>query len=199
MKKLRIKDSIVVDNNDFIDQYLQKCKSKTSFVEEVKDYLSDLRIEFYDYVGLIFSHIGFPNPHVTREGDVNCRFDATLIDGKFTIPIEIKSPREDREINIKSIRQAFENKIVLLSRKFYPTQQDTTSLALAFEYPPSRSDIYELIDNIKDAFGYNIGIINIDDLLNLVYDIQVNHRVFNFKYFYTLKGQFEYEKAFITR
>ena len=63
MKKLRIKDSIVVDNNDFIDQYLQKCKSKTSFVEEVKDYLSDLRIEFYDYVGLIFSHPKIRNYH----------------------------------------------------------------------------------------------------------------------------------------
>jgi len=199
MRKLSLKDSVVICNNDIIDQYLQKCNSKSAFVNEVRNCLCDLKIEFYDYIGLILKHIGFPNPHVTREGDVNCRFDATLIDNNYSVPIEIKSPREDREINIKSIRQAFENKIVLLSRKFYKTQLNTTSLAIAFEYPPTRSDIYELIDNIKEAFGYNIGIINIDDLLCLVYDIQVNHRVFNFDYFYTLKGQFDYEKAFIKR
>lgn len=182
---------------DFIDEHIKNCSSISLFVATVKDYLSDLSIEFYEYVGVILRHIGFTNPNITREGDVNCRFDATIIDSRYTIPVEIKSPREIKEINIKSIRQAFENKIVLLSRKFFPTTEETTSLAIAFDYPPSRSDVYELINNIKDSFGYNIGIINIEDLLRLVYDVKINHKKFNFEYFNTLQGQFDYEKAFI--
>lgn len=196
MKKLSIKNTEANRANDFIEEFLKKYSSRSAFVSHTKDYLSDLTIEFYDYIGIILKHIGFANPHVTREGDVNCRFDATIIDSNYTIPVEIKSPREVMEINIKSIRQAFENKIVLLSRKFFKTTVDTTSIAIAFEYPPSRSDIYELIDNIKDSFGYNIGIINIDDLLKLVYDIEVGGMNFNFEYFNSLQGQFDYEKAF---
>ena len=95
------------------------------------------------------NHLGFKT-RVTREGDVNLRFDATIIDDYDSIPIEIKSPREDREINIKAIRQALENKIILLSRHFYKTRNETTSLAVAFEYPPTRSDVYELISDIKN-------------------------------------------------
>ena len=125
---------------------------------------------------------------------MNCRFDATLIDSKHTVPIEIKSPREDKEINIKAIRQAFENKIVLLSRRFYPSSPEASSLALAFNYPASRSDVYELVDDIKTSFGYNIGLIDIHDLVRIVYDVQKNGRILNFDYIHTF-----HEKATIKR
>lgn len=111
MKKLSIKNKNNESSRDFVEQYLQSCSTKEQFVHEVSNYLSDLKIEFYEYIGTLLKYAGFTNPHVTREGDVNCRFDATLIDSKHTVPIEIKSPREDKEINIKAIRQAFENKI----------------------------------------------------------------------------------------
>lgn len=197
MKKLCIKNSNDNHNGDFVERYLQQCSTKTQFVREVSDYLSDLKIEFYEYIGVLLKHAGFLKPHVTREGDVNCRFDATIIDSTYTIPIEIKSPREDREINIKAIRQAFENKVVLLSRKFYPSTPETSSLALAFKYPAQRSDVYELVDDIKNSFGYNIGLIDITDLVSIVYDVKRCGRKLNLDYFNTFQGKLEYEKATI--
>ena len=142
MKKLSIKKYTNDSNGDFVEQYLQNCSTKEQFVREVSNYLSDLKIEFYEYIGVLLKYAGFLNPHVTREGDVNCRFDATLIDPEHTIPIEIKSPREDKEINIKAIRQAFENKIVLLSRLLYDTASTYQQCCLLY------SRLYHL-DNTK--------------------------------------------------
>lgn len=195
MKKLSIKKYTNDSNGDFVEQYLQNCSTKEQFVREVSNYLSDLKIEFYEYIGVLLKYAGFLNPHVTREGDVNCRFDATLIDPEHTIPIEIKSPREDKEINIKAIRQAFENKIVLLSRRFYPSSPEASSLALAFYYPASRSDVYELVDDIKNKFGYNIGLIDVHDLVSIVYDVRKNGRILNFSYIHSFKGKLDYEKV----
>ena len=41
-----------------------------------------------------------------------------------------------------------------------------------------------------------IGIINIDDLLSIVYDVKVNQKQLNFYYFNTFMGKFNYEEAF---
>lgn len=196
MKKLQLNESITSEDKDFIVRNLRLSKTKSDFIKLSKSELENLTIVFYGHIGLILKHIGFINPSVSREGDVNCRMDAIIIDEENSIPIEIKSPREVREINIKSIRQAFENKVIILSRKFYNATYDTTSLSIGFSYPPERSDIYELILDIKQAFGFNIGIINIDDLLSVVYDVKVNQKQLNFFYFNTFMGKFCYEEAF---
>lgn len=188
------------ENNDsalgFFEKKLQCSSSKDMFIKSCQVELIEQTIEFYGYIGELLRLIGFDRPSVTREGDVNCRMDAIIIDEKESIPIEIKSPRESIEINIKSIRQALENKIILLSRKFYKCEVDTTSLAIAYEYPSPRSDVYELVNDIKKSFGYNIGFVSTYDLLALVYDVQVNRKVFNREYFNRLFGKLEYEKTF---
>ena len=197
MRRLTLPSSTVKYNRDYIAQVLDYAASKEDFVSIAKEYLSHLNIEFYDFIGLILKHIGFVNPIVSRNGDVNCRMDAIIIDDENSIPIEIKSPGESFEINIKSIRQACENKVIILSRKFYETKYETTSLSIAFEYPPERPDVNELIDDIKQAYGFNIGIIDINDLLSLVYDIEEEHKLISFDYFNTFSGKFEYGKAII--
>ncbi|MFI3297648.1 MAG: hypothetical protein R3Y59_08500 [bacterium] len=196
MKKLRLKDVSEAKMSDIFSDALASNDNKADFVSDCKRKLEFQTIEFYDTIGVVLRYIGFSDPRITREGDVNCRMDAIIVDNTSSIPIEIKSPRETMEINIKSIRQAFENKVVILSRKFHHTTFDTTSLAIAFNYPPIRSDVYELINNIKQAFDINIGIINIDDLLGLVYDCNKNNLVINREYFNNFAGKFEYEKAF---
>lgn len=196
MKKLTLTSAKEDSGNDYFGSQFATARSKDEFVSSCSKYLVGLTIEFYDYMGELLRYIGFVNPHVTREGDTNCRMDAIIIDKADSIPIEIKSPREVMEVNIKSIRQAFENKIVLLSRKFYPCRIETTSLVIAFEYPAIRSDVIELIDDIHISFGYNIGIIDVRDLLALAYDIHVKGKVLDRRYFNYFKGQFEYEKAF---
>lgn len=194
MKKLTPKNKIQTSDS-FIESCLANSSSCDEFISIASSEISDLAIEFYNRIGEIFNSLDL-NISVTREGDVNCRFDATLIDPNNSIPIEIKSPREDFEINIKAIRQAFENKIVLLSRGFYSTTPEATSLAIAFSYPPKRSDVYELISDIKKAFSINIGIIDINDLLYMVYEYKINRRIFNKEYLFNFFGKFDREKAF---
>lgn len=193
MKKLSIKGDLQ-DNRSWLQQCLDDSSSMTEFISKTERVLSEMDITFYSEIGELLSIIGL-NSNVTREGDVNCRFDATIIDNQYSIPIEIKSPREDEQINIKSIRQALENKIVLLSRKFYPTEHSTTSLAIAQYYPPTRSDVFELIDDIYAAWRINIGIISLSDLLTLAYKIKKEGYGLNLDYFNHLRGKFDYEKA----
>ena len=189
-------DGPVKYHEDYIQQTLDFSHTKRAFLKVTKQALELMNFEFYDIIGLILKHIGFKNAHVSRGGDVNNRMDAIIIDAENSIPIEIKSPGESKEINIKSIRQACENKVIILSRKFYQTTDDTTSLAIAFSYPPERSDVYELIEDIKNAYSFNIGIIDIDDLLSLVWDIEEDVGELDFDYFNTFSGKFDYEKAF---
>lgn len=196
MKRLNLVDGPVIYYKDYIQQTLDISPTKGEFLKVSKQALELMNFEFYDIIGLILKHIGFKNAHVSRGGDVNNRMDAIIIDDENSIPIEIKSPGESKEINIKSIRQACENKVIILSRKFYQTTNDTTSLAIAFRYPPERSDVYELIDDIKNAYNFNIGIIDIDDLLSLVWDIKEYVGELDFDYFNTFSGKFDYEKAF---
>ena len=169
---------------------LAKSYNMNDFVLNGLELFSEQAIEFYQVVGFILKSIGFNKVLVTREGDTNNRIDAIIIDRNRSIPIEIKSPKEVEYINIKSIRQALENKIVLLSRNFYPTAKDTSTLAIGFSYPNDRSGVYELIEDIKFSFKINIGIIDFKDLLTLYYSKIINNKQLDLDLIYKLYGKF---------
>ena len=122
---------------------------------------------FYPLIANLLTILGF-KCNASRAGQNYERADAMIIDDHFCIPIEIKSQGEETEISVKAIRQALENKIILLSRKNYPTDRATTSLAIGFKPPNDRSEVYELVKNIKAAFDINIGVIDFYSLLILV-------------------------------
>lgn len=143
---------------------------------------------YYPLIGQMFTLLGY-QCQVTRDGDTNNRSDAYLIDDSDSIPIEIKSPTEIPYINNKSIRQAVENKIVLLSRKFYPTKKDTTSLAIGYSYPAERSGVIDLIEDVKNTFDINIGIISLEDMLKCLWDAIVENKPFDKSRITNLKGQ----------
>lgn len=195
MKKLQLNKSSEV-NNSWLKEQLKTCTDSNKFVSTTIKRMSTMNIEFYQYIGELLSIAGL-HANITREGDVNCRFDATIIDKIDSIPIEIKSPGEDAQINIKAIRQALENKIVLLSRKFYPTSEETSSMAIAQFYPNDRSDVYELIDDIYKVWNIRIGLINLEDLIRLAYAVNNQKYSIDMEYFNHLKGKFNYEKAII--
>lgn len=195
MKKLKLKES-VEPSNSWLEKQLDDSHTVNDFIAATTNELSEMNITYYQHIGELLSLVGF-NANVTREGDVNCRFDATIIDDTESIPIEIKSPGEDTQINIKAIRQALENKVVLLSRKFYPTLEETTSLAIAQYYPNDRSDVYELIDDIYKVWNIQIGLLNLEDLLRLAYVVKKKGYSIDKQYFYRLKGKLNYEKAII--
>ena len=151
---------------------IQEAIAQTNSSEEAarllfNKYSSANQYIFYPLIANLLTILGF-KCNASRAGQNYERADAMIIDDHFCIPIEIKSPGEETEISVKAIRQALENKIILLSRKNYPTDRATTSLAIGFKPPNDRSEVYELVKNIKAAFDINIGVIDFYSLLILV-------------------------------
>ena len=165
-------------------------RSEEEFVRHEKELLINEDIAFYNSIGELLEGIGFEKTIITREGDTNIRFDATLCDYP-AIPIEIKSPRETMYVNIKSIRQALENKVVLLSRNFYPTTKEAPSLAIGFEIPNERSDVEELMRDIKEVFDINIGVIDVEALLRLYHKVTINGESHHKQSLINLRGIYE--------
>jgi hypothetical protein len=93
-------------------------------------------------------------------------------------------------INIKSVQQAVENKVILLSRQFYPTTLETTSLVIGYLYPEDRSGVYELIDDVRYTYGFNIGIITLHDLIVSLWEKDFEAIVFDKSRITNLKGKY---------
>jgi hypothetical protein len=121
---------------------------------------------FYPLVSDLFMILGF-KCHTSRAGINYERWDAIVIDDDYSIPIEIKSPTEEAFISIKAVRQALENKIILLSRKSYTTDWDTVTLAVGYNPPNDRAEVSRLITDIRNTFDIRIGIIDFRSLLKL--------------------------------
>ncbi|MCI1041826.1 hypothetical protein [Caballeronia zhejiangensis] len=121
---------------------------------------------FYPLVATLFRTIGY-ECRISRRGVNYDRADAMIVDDANSIPIEIKSPGEEIELSVKAIRQAVENKIILLSRQQFPTRRPTTTLAVGFNPPNARSEVRELIENVYQAYGFNVGVLDIRSLVAL--------------------------------
>ena len=121
---------------------------------------------FYPLVAALFRMIGF-DCRTSRRGVNYDRADAMIVDGENSIPIEIKSPGEETELSVKAIRQAVENKVILLSRKQFATTPTATTLAVGFNSPNERSEVRELIGDVHRAYGFNVGVLDIRSLAAL--------------------------------
>lgn len=190
MRKLPYKHGAVDLRSQHIHlEGMLESRSQEQFVQEAKECLINYNKEFYEVIGILLRAIGFTRVLVTRDGDTNNRVDAIIVDDVRTIPVEIKSPGETMYMNIKSVRQALENKIILLSRGFYPTTPGVTSLAVGFDYPKDRSGVYELVEDIWDTFGIRIGLVGVESLLSYFYDVKVNNEVVDLEAIFYLKGR----------
>jgi len=171
---------IAVSHSDkmIIDELLDNYKCNQSNIEKcIAGFMSKLHTsnkgEFYPLVASLLRIVGYKCEH-SRLGVNYQRWDAMLIDSHESIPIEIKSPGEEQYISVKAIRQALENKIILLSRKPYPTKMATTSLVIGYYIPNDRSEVIQLIEDIYKSFGIRIGIIDFPSLLRLCYEHIIN-------------------------
>ena len=142
---------------------------------------------FYPLVATLFKVIGF-NCSFSRPGDNGARWDAVIDDPVRSIPIEIKSPTEEQHLSIKAVRQALENKIILLSRKTHVTTPEVTTLAVGYYMPNERAEVSRLISDIKATFGYKIGVIDFNSLLSLAISILVDEKGFDKEKMYELEG-----------
>jgi hypothetical protein len=119
--------------------------------------------EFYPLVAALFSLAGFPAWR-PPPGDTSNRIDLILIDREDSVPVEVKSRTEVDAINVKSIQQALENKILLDERELPQAKRDASTLVVGYEHPPIRSGVNELVRDIKAAYGISIGLISLRDL-----------------------------------
>lgn len=141
----------------------------------VNKYKNSDKNEFYPLVASLFRLLGYDCEY-SRIGVNYQRWDAMIVDKEESIPIEIKSPGEEQNISVKAVRQAMENRIILLSRKAYPTKVSTTSLVVGFYMPNDRSEVSMLLEDIKKSFGITIGIIDFSSLLKLCYEALINNK-----------------------
>ena len=124
---------------------------------------SDTQTEFYPLVSGLFRLLGFDSEN-SRPGVNYQRWDGWVdLDGTAA-PIEIKSPTEEQVLSTKAVRQALENKVVLLSRGGLSTSADTTTLVVGYQIPNERGEMSSLIDDVFEAFNIRIGVIDLRTL-----------------------------------
>lgn len=149
---------------------------------------------FYPLIAELFCLLGF-NCQKSRQGVNYARADAIIIDPKESIPIEIKSPGEEFEISVKGVRQALENKVILLSRKNYATTSETTSLVVGFNRPNERSEVHELIEDIHKAFGVRVAVLDFRSLLRLAVTTVLSEKKVAIPNFGRMKGVIDVTSA----
>jgi len=162
------------DQDDEVKEFEKQilCLNQTgqttdAIIQEVFDgMITATQTKFYPFVAMLFRVLGF-DCQASRPGDNGARWDAIIVDESDSIPIEIKSPTEEQHISLKAIRQALENKIILLSRKTHPTREATTSLAIGYYLPNDRAEVTNLLIDMKTTYGVSIGVVDLISLLRL--------------------------------
>ena len=123
----------------------------------------DAQTVFYRLVRDMFRLLGL-RCETSRPGVNYQRWDACLWLGDIAVPVEIKSPAEEQVLSTKALRQAVENKIVLLARGSLTTNPEATSLMVGFLPPNERSDIWLLIDEVFETFRIRVGVVDLQTL-----------------------------------
>lgn len=143
--------------------------------------------EFYPFIVQVFRILGFECER-SRAGVNYQRWDAFIRIGGDAIPIEIKSPTEEEFLSTKAVRQAVENKVVLLARGGMKTTRDSSSLIVGYRLPNERAEMASLIDDIHSAFGIRIGVIDLYTLAFLAFSVTMRGLVIDEEQVRTLRG-----------
>lgn len=156
-----------------VDKLKQAGLDSKGIVDKLfNNHINDTQAEFYPLISTLFRILGY-NCSYSRPGDNGSRWDAIIEDEEYSVPIEIKSPTEEQHVSIKAIRQALENKIILLSRQTYNTTPEITSLAVGYCLPNERAEVSRLIHEFKMTYGYKIGVIDFKSLLTIVVSVLI--------------------------
>jgi hypothetical protein len=153
----------------------------------VKEQAGANKDTFYPLVATLFRALGY-RCETSRAGVNYQRWDALIEHETHSMPIEIKSPGEEEQISVKAVRQALENRVVLLARAPYPTTHDTTSLVVGYKLPNDRAEVLSLVYNVYQAFGFNIGILDLATLLRLVLAQLLEGKTHNSEDVFKLRG-----------
>ena len=140
--------------------YRSPMAAADAFRESRRD---DTQTQFYPLVVNLIQLLGFKSS-CSRPGVNYQRWDACAWPNGLAVPIEIKSPTEELFLSTKAVRQAIENKVILLARGGLDTNRDLTSLIVGYQFPNDRGDMATLIDDVDAAFGIRIGVVDLQAL-----------------------------------
>jgi Fe-S-cluster-containing hydrogenase component 2 len=151
----------------------QKYESLTAEnISELSDYLADKCINikgnyFYKTIESILRLLGY-DAKMSNLGDTSNRIDLIIRSEQGNIPVEIKSYVETPTINLKSIQQALENKLLISRLDGAKEISALSSLAIGFSYPTERTGIEEHIKEIERAYGIKVGLASLTRLWELL-------------------------------
>lgn len=181
-------DSEIAGFRNLVEELKNNGLSKEKIINKIfSDCISDTQTKFYPFIAMLFRVMGF-DCQASRPGDNGARWDAIIVDKNESIPIEIKSPTEEQHLSLKAIRQALENKVILLSRETHPTLPETTSLAVGYYNPNDRAEVMNLMNDFKNAYGYSIGVLDLKTILTIAVTIILESKMFDVEKFNRLEG-----------
>jgi hypothetical protein len=131
-----------------------------------KNHAGDTQTTFYPLVTHLFQTLGFESDR-SRAGVNYQRWDAYVVVDGYALPVEIKSPTEETILSTKAVRQALENKVILLARGGLKTLPELASLVVGNRLPNERGEMSNLIDDVFKAFGLRLGVIDLTTLAHL--------------------------------
>ena len=163
----------------------------------IKKFVNDIstmkQTDFYpliaDLLGFIFNRDAF----APSAGNNNMRYDVMIPDDKYSIPVEVKSPTEEEMLSVKAIRQALENKVLLLARKPYSTIFDVSSIACGYKVPNDRSDVYKLIEEVYETYKINISILDVETLIKAAFYCARTNSYYDVAEFIGKRGVIKFE------
>lgn len=188
-----------LSKNEIMNRKLQKRlkDANNNINKAINTFLSDVSVmkqsDFYpliaDLLGFIFNRDAF----APSAGNNNMRYDVMIPDEEFSIPVEVKSPTEEEMLSVKAIRQALENKVLLLARKPYPTTYGVSSIACGYKLPNDRSDVYKLIDEIFQTYNINISILDVETLIKASFYCATTNSYYGVDSFVNKRGVIKFE------
>lgn len=115
---------------------------------------------FYKTVESLLRLLGY-DAKMSNLGDTSNRIDLIIRTELGNVPVEIKSYAETPTINLKSVQQAVENKLLISRLDGDEKMTPLSSLVIGFSYPSERTGIEEHIIEIEEAYGIRIGVLSL--------------------------------------
>lgn len=188
-----------LSKNEITNKIIQKrIKDSNENIEKaVRLFVTEVSVmkqsEFYPLIANLMAFVFNREAFAPSAGNNNMRYDVMIPDDNYSIPVEVKSPTEEEMLSVKAIRQALENKVLLLARKPYPTVFEVSSIACGYKLPNDRSDVYKLIEEIHEVYNINISILDVETLIRASFYCAKTNRYYDVASFINKRGVIKFE------
>ena len=188
-----------LSKNDQMNKVLAKriANTNSNIEKAVETFMADIvtmkQTDFYPLVADLLGYVFNRDAFAPSAGNNNMRYDVIIPDENYSIPVEVKSPTEEEMLSVKAIRQATENKVLLLARKPYKTSYEVSSFACGFKLPNDRSDVYKLIEEIYETYRINVAILDMNTLIRAAFYCAQTKSYYDVSEFIGKRGVIKFE------